>query len=327
MKKRCLGINGPEVSAIGLGCMGMSEFYGSSNDNESKKTILTALENGITMLDTSDTYGHGHNEELIAEALIDWHEPVFIATKFGIVREKGKYERTISGRPEYVRSACEASLRRLKRDVIDLYYIHRIDISIPIEETIGAMSDLATQGKVRYIGISEASAATIRRAHAVHPLSAVQSEYSLWSRELEYEVIPTIRELGIALVAYSPLGRGFLTGKLDLNNLEQGDFRSGLPRLHGGNLGHNQQLLERFENLSQSKGVKPSNLALAWVLSKGEDIIPIPGTRRQQFLLENIAAADIKLSAADIKEIDDIFPVGAAQGGRYPEVGMAGINA
>lgn len=327
MKKRYLGTNGPEVSAIGLGCMGMSEFYGSSNDKESKATILTALENGITMLDTSDTYGHGHNEILIADALKDWSDQVFIATKFGIVREIGKYERTINGRPEYVRSACEASLRRLKRDVIDLYYIHRIDVSTPIEETIGAMADLVSQGKVRYIGISEASAATIRKAHAVHPLSAVQSEYSLWSRELENEVIPACRELGISLVAYSPLGRGFLTGKLDLNHLEQGDFRSGLPRLVGKNLEHNQELLTRFEDMAKAKGITASNLALAWVLAKGSDIIPIPGTRREKYLLENIAATNIVLSKTDLREIEGIFTIGAAQGGRYTEAGMKGLNA
>lgn len=327
MEKRVLGKDGPAVSAIGLGCMGMSEFYGSSNDTESKGTILAALENGITMLDTSDTYGHGHNEALISQALKDWHEEVFIATKFGIVREIGKYERTINGRPEYVRSACEASLKRLKRDVIDLYYIHRIDVSTPIEETIGAMADLVAQGKVRYIGISEASAATIRKAHAVHPLSAVQSEYSLWSRDLENEVIPTCRELGISLVAYSPLGRGFLTGKLDLDSLEQGDFRSGMPRLQGDNLEHNRQLLNRFVDLAQSKGISAPNLALAWVLAKGSDIIPIPGTRRIKYLLENIAATNIRLSESDLREIEDIFTVGAAQGGRYTEAGMKGVNA
>lgn len=328
MFRRKLGRNGPEVSAIGLGCMGMSEFYGKTNDKESRATIISALKNGITMLDTADCYGNGHNEELISSTLKDWHGDVFIATKFGIVREKGKYERAINGRPEYVRQAAEASLRRLKRDVIDLYYIHRVDINIPVEETVGAMSQLVTEGKVRYIGISEASASTIRKAHAVHPLTAVQTEFSLWTRDVETEVFPTIKELGIGLVAYSPLGRGFLTGKLDKSILAQdGDFRKGLPRLQGENYDTNRALVRKIEELAKTKGIKTSQLALAWVLSKDMNIVPIPGTKRIDYLLENISATQISLDSAEIKEIESVFPANAVKGERYTEEGMKGINA
>ncbi|PKM78127.1 MAG: aldo/keto reductase [Firmicutes bacterium HGW-Firmicutes-15] len=328
MKKRKLGKNGPEVSAIGLGCMGMSEFYGESDDAESKQTILTALENGINMLDTADQYGAGHNEELVASALKDWHGDVFVATKFGIVREKGKYERTINGRPEYVKQACEASLQRLKREVIDLYYLHRVDLNVPIEDTIGAMSELVAQGKVRYIGISEASAPTIKRAHAIHPLIAVQSEYSLWTREVENEVLPTLKELGIALVAYSPLGRGFLTGKLDKSVISQnGDFRGGLPRMTGENYVHNQALVKKLKELASLKNISLSKLALAWVLSKDDNIIPIPGTRRIKNLLENISATEITLGNQEIAEIESVFPIHEVRGERYTEEGMKSINA
>ena len=326
MKMRRLGSNGPEVSAIGLGCMGMSEFYGQADDAESKKTILTALENGITMLDTSDMYGSGHNEELIASALMEWKEDVLLATKFGIVREKGKYERTINGRPEYVKQACENSLRRLKREVIDLYYIHRVDSSVPIEETIGAMAELVSQGKIRYIGISEASPATIRRAHAVHALAAVQTEYSLWTRHVEKEVLPTIRELGIDLVAYSPLGRGFLTGTLDKAKLQEGDFRRYTPRLQDENYDQNQVLVKRLQELARQKGVELSKLCLAWVLAKGNDIIPIPGTTRISHLLDNIQATEINLTSQEIEEIEAAFPISEVKGERYPEAGMAGLN-
>lgn len=326
MKMRRLGRNGPEVSAIGLGCMGMSEFYGKADDAESKRTILTALENGVNMLDTADMYGHGHNEELIASALQEWKEEVFLATKFGIVREKGKYERTINGRPEYVKKSCENSLRRLKREVIDLYYIHRIDGSVPIEETIGALAELVAQGKIRYIGISEASPATIRRAHAVHPLAAVQTEYSLWTRHVENEVLPVLRELGIALVAYSPLGRGFLTGALDIATMEQTDSRKYLPRLQDENYVQNQVLVKRLEELAGQKGIPLPKLSLAWVLAQGDDIIPIPGTSRISHLLDNIQAVDINLSSQDIEEIEAAFPAGAIKGERYPQAGMVGIG-
>jgi len=326
MKRRRLGSNGPEVSAIGLGCMGMSEFYGKAEDAESKRTILTALENGITMLDTSDMYGSGHNEELIASALKEWKEDVFVATKFGIVREKGKYERTINGRPKYVKNACENSLRRLKCEAIDLYYIHRVDSSVPIEETIGAMKDLIWEGKIRYIGISEASAITIRRAHAIHPVAAVQTEYSLWTRHVEKEILPAMRELGIALVAYSPLGRGFLTGTVDKARLSDGDFRNFLPRLQNENYDQNQILVKRLKDLARQKGVELPKLCLAWVLAKGNDIIPIPGTTRISHLLENIQATEINLTSQEIDEIETAFPISAVKGERYPEAGMVGLE-
>ncbi|MEQ8174513.1 MAG: aldo/keto reductase [Syntrophomonadaceae bacterium] len=326
MQMRKLGNNGPQVSAIGLGCMGMSEFYGPANDAESKKTILTALENGITMLDTSDMYGHGHNEELIAAALKEWKEDIILASKFGIVREMGKYERTINGRPEYVRRSCENSLRRLKREVIDLYYIHRVDSKVPIEDTIGTMSDLVREGKVRFIGISEAAPATIRKAHAVHPLAAVQTEYSLWTRHVEDEILPVLRELGIALVAYSPLGRGFLTGTVDKEKLHEGDFRNFVPRLQDENYEHNKKLVQGLQEVARQKGIELPKLCLAWVLAKGDDIVPIPGTTKLSHLLDNIKATEIKLSAQDMADIEAVFPRGAVKGDRYPEAGKAGID-
>ncbi len=326
MKQRRLGKGGPEVSAIGLGCMGMSEFYGPSDDENSRRLILEAIESGITMLDTSDTYGLGHNESLIADALKAWKGDVFIATKFGIVRKPGEYRRSICGRPEYVREAAEASLKRLKRDIIDLYYVHRIDVTVPIEETVGAMADLVREGKVRWIGLSEPSAKTIRKAHAVHPLAAVQSEFSLWTRHVEAEILPTLRELGIGFVAYSPLGRGFLTGALDRNGLDKGDFRNLLPRLQGENYDHNLALVGRLQNMAAQKGVTPAQLALAWVLHKGDDIVPIPGTRRSKYLQENIAATALHLDESEIASLESIFTAGAVKGNRYPDAGMAGID-
>ena len=326
MKQRMLGKNGPRVSAIGLGCMGMSEFYGKSDDSACRQVILAGLEKGITMLDTADTYGLGHNEQLIAEALKHWNGEIFVATKFGIVRKPGEYKRTICGRPHYVRQAAEASLKRLQREVIDLYYIHRIDAEVPIEETIGAMSELVRQGKVRYLGISEPSAETVRRAHAVHPITAVQTEYSLWTRHVEQRLLPALNELGIGFVPYSPLGRGFLTGKLDAADLEVNDFRRSVPRAQGQNLDHNLHLVEKIKPIAERKGISLAQLALAWVLSKGDAIVPIPGTRQIKYLEENAAAAGIGLEPAEIEALESCFPHHAVRGERYPEAGMAGID-
>ncbi|MCP4108414.1 MAG: aldo/keto reductase [Desulfobacteraceae bacterium] len=327
MKKRQLGLNGPEVSAIGLGCMGMSEFYGKSDDEKSKKLITGALENGVTMLDTADTYGHGHNEQLVATALKEWSGEVFIATKFGICRKKGVYERTINGHPEYVRQAAEASLKRLKREIIDLYYIHRIDATVPVEETVGAMAELVQQGKVRYIGISEASVSTIRKAHAVHPLTALQTEYSLCTRHVEEEILPVLRELGIGFVAYSPLGRGFLTGKInDVEEFDEGDFRKKNPRFQGNNFAQNQELVRKIQEIAEQKKITPAQAVIAWLLSKGDDIVPIPGTRQMKYLMENLEAAKIHFSEQEICEIESAVPLDEIKGERYPEAGMAGID-
>ena len=326
MKKRRLGSNGPEVSAIGLGCMAMSEFYGESDEAAAKRVISAALERGITMLDTADTYGLGHNEKLIADALKEWSGDVFVATKFGIVRKPGQYERSICGRPAYVRRAAEASLRRLGRETIDLYYIHRIDTDVPIEDTVGAMSDLVREGKIRYIGISEPSAETVRRARAVHPVAAVQTEYSLWTRHVEQRLFPTLRELGIGFVPYSPLGRGFLTGKLDAEVLEPDDFRRLMPRAQGENLRHNLRLVQKIKPIADDKGITLAQLALSWLLSKGEDIVPIPGTRRLAYLEENLAAVEVRLFQEEIEAMDAIFSPQAVQGERYPKAGMVGID-
>jgi aryl-alcohol dehydrogenase-like predicted oxidoreductase len=326
MRKRTLGPNGPEVSAIGLGCMGMSAFYGSHDDEESTRTIHRALELGCNFLDTSDMYGPHTNEELVGRAIAGSRDEVFLATKFGIKITPGDPpKREINGRPEYVREAVHGSLERLRTDHIDLYYQHRVDPRTPIEETVGAMANLVQEGKVRHIGLSEASAETIRRAHAVHPIAAVQTEYSLWTRDLEAEILPTLEELGIGLVAYSPLGRGFLSGRFSSpDELDEGDFRRYGPRFTGENLQHNLQLAERVKELAEEKGVTPGQLALAWVLHRWEHIVPIPGTKRVSYLEENLAAADIELSDEEVERIAEAVP--AAAGARYDEAGMRGVN-
>ena len=326
MNKRTLGPDGPEVSAIGLGCMGMSAFYGATNEPEARATIARALDLGCNFLDTSDMYGPHTNERLLGRAIKDRRDEVFLATKFGIKYEPGDPpRRSVDGRPEYVREACEGSLQRLGVDRIDLYYQHRVDPNTPIEETVGAMAELAAAGKIRYIGLSEASAETIRRAHAVHPITAVQSEYSLWTRDVEPEILPTLEELGIALVAYSPLGRGFLSGRFSSpEELDEGDFRRYGPRFTGENLDHNRTLVERVKEIAAEKGITPGQLALAWVLHRGEHIVPIPGTKRVSYLEENIAASDVQLSADEVLRIAETVPVAA--GARYDEQGMRGVN-
>jgi aryl-alcohol dehydrogenase-like predicted oxidoreductase len=328
MDKRRLGPEGPEVSEIGLGCMGMSAFYGSTDAEEATRTINRALELGCNFLDTSDMYGPHTNEELIGRAIAGRRDDVFVATKFGIkveMRDDGPPRRSIDGSPDYVRAACEASLQRLGTDHIDLYYQHRVDPSTPIEETIGAMAELVAAGKVRHIGLSEASAETIRRAHAVHPIAAVQSEYSLWTRDLDEEILPALQELGIALVAYSPLGRGFLSGRFTSpEELDEGDFRRYGPRFTGENLEANLQLAERVRELAAEKGITPGQLALAWVLHRWEHIVPIPGTKRVSYLDENLAAADVELSPEDVERIAAEVP--AAAGERYDPQGMQTVN-
>jgi aryl-alcohol dehydrogenase-like predicted oxidoreductase len=329
MNKRTLGANGPEVSSIGLGCMGMSAFYGSTDAGEATATIHRALELGCNFLDTSDMYGPHTNERLVGAAIAGKRDEVFLATKFGIKLEPGEAggapKRSVDGSPKYVHEACEGSLERLKVEHIDLYYQHRVDPNTPIEETVGAMAELVEQGKVHHIGLSEASAATIRRAHAVHPITAVQTEYSLWTRHVEEEILPTLNELGIALVAYSPLGRGFLSGRFTApEELDEGDFRRYGPRFTGENLRENLKLAERVKELAADKGITPGQLALAWVLSRGEQIVPIPGTKRRSYLEENLAAAEVSLSAEESERIADAVP--AAAGERYEEAGMRGVN-
>ena len=328
MKKRKLGTQGLVVSEQGLGCMGMSEFYGAADEAESLATMDRALELGINFFDTSDVYGPYTNEELVGSAFRGRRKEVVIATKFGIQRDpQNPAARSINGRPEYVRQACEGSLKRLGIECIDLYYQHRVDATVPIEETVGAMAELVRAGKVRYLGLSEAAPATIRRANAVHPISALQSEYSLWTRDPEDAILATVRELGIGFVAYSPLGRGFLTGQIKrVEDLAPDDFRRGSPRFQGENFSRNLALVQRVSEMAREKGATPAQLALAWVLAQGQNIVPIPGTKRRRYLEENSAASSIELTTADLARIDELAPKGIAAGTRYTEPMMRFVN-
>ena len=321
METRRLGGRGLEVSQQGLGCMGMSEFYGESDDAESVATIHRALELGVTLIDTADMYGPFTNERLVGRAIADRREQVVLATKFGNVRGENGERLGIRGDAAYVREACDASLQRLGVETIDLYYQHRVDPEVPIEDVVGTMADLVREGKVRFLGLSEAGERTIRRAHAVHPISALQTEYSLWTRDVERKILPTVRELGIGFVAYSPLGRGFLSGRWSSpEEIPAGDFRANNPRFQGENFTRNVAIVERVRELAEAKGATPAQLALAWVMARGEDVVPIPGTKRRAYLEENVAACEISLTPDDMLQLDDAAPAGVAAGERYPDM-------